>query len=145
METEPVVVPVEHTKLEKLKEFGSRHWKKILAIGAAVVVILLLVFFVMRKEHLGDIFYLDQIAMQNSDPTWFKYTGWDKDVLGMSARDYYLENDLYSNSRAAPQRLKDDSAFKDHTNYLQMPYQYRPKIDLESVDSAPPYEGSNSY
>lgn len=99
-----------------------------ITLALIIVIVLILVFSNDKKtENLEDLFYLDQIAMKSSDPTYVKYIGRDKDILGQSYRDYYLENRMYSNSGSGPQHLVADSAYFNHTNYLGMPEQYRPK------------------
>ena len=101
--------------------------KKFIFAGVVVLVVLLVLIFMSQREMMEDVFYLDQIGMKNTDPTQYKYTGRDKDVLGMSAKDYYLENGQYSASDAAPQLFKDNNRFKNQTDYLGMPSMYRPK------------------
>lgn len=83
--------------------------------------------FIYRQEHMQDIFYLDQISMKHSNPTLLKYTGRQKDILGISPKGYYLENRNYANSRVAPQRLESDSAYINQTNYTQVASKYKPK------------------
>lgn len=113
---------------DKFMNFIKNHWDKVV-IGVLIVVALIFAFygFTRPQEHLGDVFYLDQMAMLNADPTYFKYTGRDRDVLGESGQDYYLQNLMYSNSRAAGQLLEGNKAFVNQTDYLDMPPEYRPK------------------
>jgi len=135
----------------KAESFFRKHWGKILyAVLVIVVVIIIIVCASKKSEHLEDVFYLDQMAMQNSDPTFFKYTGRERDVLGESSRDYFLQNRMFSNSGVAPQHLEDDSAFVNQTDYLDMPPQYRPEtpavlygqgIGAESTESAEAFVG----
>jgi hypothetical protein len=107
--------------------FLKSHWGKIL-MGLAFVVVLIIVLVTLgSKENMQDQFILTQLAAENADPVYFKYTGRDKDVLGMSGEDYYYANLTYSNSRAADQLLEGNSAFVNQTEYLDMPPQYRPK------------------
>lgn len=94
-----------------------------------VIIVLLLVlcwFFMCGKEHLTNAIYLDQIVFKSPDPLLMKYTGREKDITGMSARDYYYENDIDSRNLVAPQYLEGNSAYVDHTDYLGMPLEYRP-------------------
>lgn len=137
------------------KEFFTKNKKVIAAVCAVscVIIIIIIAVAVSKKENMQDVFYLDQIAMKNSDPTYFKYTGRERDILGQSSRDYYLENRAYSNSHVGPQRLESDSAYINQTAYLGMPEQYRPlnwvgqsgnwaeqeRPTLQSVESADPY------
>lgn len=99
-------------------------------IAVFVVLFLFIIFIISKKtsssEHLGVPFFLDQMAMSYSDPTWFNYLGYERDVAGMSSRDYYLENQLNASTKAAPQYLENNSNFIDHTNYMDMPIKYRP-------------------
>ena len=96
-------------------------------ITIVVIIIIVIVVVNLSSEHLSDHYYLDQMAMKSFNPDYIQYFGRDKDVLGMDHRDYYLENKMYANSGAAPQRLIADSAYFDHTDYLGMPNQYRPR------------------
>ena len=134
-------------KSDKKEQQSQLDWDNILLV-TIVILLLLTIFYTIKeqytvsKENLEDMFYLDQIAMKHSDPTYMKYAGRDKDILGQSHRDYYLENRMYSNSRAADQKL-DDSAYYDQTDYLQMPAEFRPT--LESVPSMEPFVGANNY
>ena len=110
----------------KFVSFVKTHWVK-LVIGVLIVVALIFTWYgFAQKEKLGEVFYLDQMAMLNADPTYFKYTGRDRDVLGESGQDYYLQNLTYSNNRAAGQLLNGNTAFVNQTDYLDMPSEYRP-------------------
>jgi hypothetical protein len=99
-------------------------------LARAVVIVLLLVVlywvFMNRKERLSNTIYLDQIVFKNPNPLLMKYTGRERDSTGMSARDYYYENDIDSRNLVAPQYLEGDSGYVDHTDYLGMPLEYRP-------------------
>lgn len=121
-------------KSSKSKNKNSEKTKKhaMIAVVVLVLIILIFVLVVKRKEMMSDVFYLDQIGMKNTDPTKYKYTGREKDVLGMSAKDYYLENGQYASSHAAPQLFIDNTRFKNQTDYLGMPKMYRPK-SLSSI------------
>ncbi len=96
-------------------------------IVAVILVFLIYVYMTYAKEQFQDAFYLDQIANNYSDPMYFKYAGNERDIAGQSSRDYFLENQRYAHSYAAPQLLAGNAAFRDQTNYLDMPKQYRPK------------------
>jgi len=106
--------------------FLTNHWGKML-MALAFVVVLIIVLVAFGSEHMQDRFVLNQLAAANADPVYFKYTGRDKDVLGMSPEDYYYANQTYANSRAADQLLEGNAAFINQTDYLDMPAQYRPK------------------
>jgi hypothetical protein len=92
------------------------------------------------REHMGEVFYLDQMTMKHPDPALFHYTGRERDVAGMDGHDYYLENDMNARNLVAPYYFESDSAYVDHTDYLDMPMRYRPKIPTAGVvaDSMPP-------
>lgn len=105
-----------------LKEWCQKN--QVLCALVIILVIYLVWHFFLRKEKLQP-FYLDQIAMQSSNPTVVKFLGRERDPLGMSLRDYYLENDMNANNTVAP-RYNDDMAFANHTSYLQMPRWWRP-------------------
>jgi hypothetical protein len=111
------------------KDYYAKNRKRTLII-AAIVVMLIIMFIVLMvwspwSEGMTP-FYLDQIAMQHSDPTYLKFAGRDRDSLGMSMRDYYLEHDMNSNNEIEPMTFT-DSDFTNTTDYLQMPRWYRPK------------------
>jgi hypothetical protein len=74
-----------------------------------------------NKEFLTNVFYLDQIAMKNSDPTNIKYFGRVRDHRGISMKDYYVENTMNSNNYAAPQYVIDDDAFKNQADFCPKP------------------------
>ncbi len=107
--------------------FLKAHWGKLLLALAFVVVLITVLVALSGSEYMQDQVVLNQLAAENADPVYFKYTGRDKDVLGMSGEDYYYTNLTYANSRAADQLLEGNSAFVNQTNYLDMPPQYRPK------------------
>lgn len=96
-----------------------------------VLALLFVIFIIIgsRSENFQDTFYLDDMAMKHPDPIFFHYTGRDKDVLGQSGRDYYLENKLLSQSGAIEQKLTED-AFKNQMHYRNMPKEYRPEDPL---------------
>lgn len=99
-------------------------------IYITIIVVVLLILFIYycscKYEHLGEPWFLDQMSMNYSDPTWFNFMGNQRDVAGMSSKDYYLENQLNSSTGAGPQYFKNDTNFVDHTNYMDMPIKYRP-------------------
>lgn len=111
------------------------------SLVCAVVIILLLVIaywvLVARKERLSNAIYLDQIVFKNPDPLLMKYTGRERDLTGMSARDYYYENDIDSRNLVAPQYLEGDSGYVDQTDYLGMPLEYRPSTLPSKTIPAP--------
>ena len=84
-----------------------------------------------------DVFFDDQVAMRFSDPTYFKYTGDERDVSGMSAKDYFLENQRMFDSGALPYMMG-DSQFVSKTDYLELPARYRPgRISADEDDIRP--------
>lgn len=97
-------------------------------VVALVVIIILLIVYYNRKasEHMSDMYYLDDMAMAYSDPTVFVYTGRERDVLGMDARDYKLENDRNYLNGVADGYFEGNGAFVNQTGYLDMPAEYRP-------------------
>lgn len=100
--------------------------------GLAIVIVLIIMvmgyfMFMQGKPELMSNYYLDDIAMAYSDPTLMTYTGREKDVLGNSARDYYLENTRNYLNGVAPGYFEGDSAFVNETSYLDMPAEYRPR------------------
>lgn len=95
-----------------------------------VVVVLLLYFFYVysQSEHLTQpVFYDDMMAMKYPDPIWLHYAGDERDVDGMSSRDYYLENNTLAGNWAAPFYFEGAAGWRDHTDYLNMPSEYRPR------------------
>lgn len=97
-------------------------------VWVILIVLVLLLLFWGWKENLTQPDYLDQMAMKYSDPTYFKYSSWERDVAGMSPRDYYLENQANYLNQIAPGYFKGDGLYVDHTDYLDMPAQYRPML-----------------
>ncbi len=91
---------------------------------AFVIVLIILVATKSKQEHLQS-FYLDQIAMQATDPAYVKFVGRERDPLGMSMRDYYLEHTNNSKNLVEAD-YADDQMFYNTTDYLQMPKEYRP-------------------
>jgi hypothetical protein len=100
--------------------------KKNPAVCALIVILIIVVIWhvFLRKEKLQP-FYLDQIAMSSSDPTTVKFLGRERDPLGMSLRDYYVENTMNANNTIAP-FFNQDGMYANHTKYLSMPRMYRP-------------------
>lgn len=96
-----------------------------------IIVLLILIFLWLRRERFTT--YLDQMAMESADPTLFKWTGNERDIAGMSPRDYYLENETYALSRVRPWLFRGNQMFKDHTCYLGMPRRYRPDVGCFDV------------
>lgn len=97
----------------------------------AIVVILIVIFIFFYhsggSEHFAKPWFLNQMAMEYPDPTWFNYFGRTvRDDAGMSSQDYYLENEMNAETGVGPQYFEGASAFKDHTGYMDMPIKYRP-------------------
>lgn len=110
-----------------------REWcntNKFLCAVVIALVILLVLYFVCpgKGEHMGDPFYLNQMAMDNMDPSLFIYTNRERDVSGSDMQDYYLENQMNAETGVGPQYMEGNSKFVDHTDYLDMPMQFRPKV-----------------
>lgn len=61
-------------------------------VGSIILLIILMLYFVMWYNKEDFTAYLDQMAMQHPDPTYFYYFGNRRDLDGMSGRDYYLNN-----------------------------------------------------
>jgi hypothetical protein len=103
----------------------------------SIVVLLLIViwYWGYGAENFSEIYYLDQMAMKNSDPMYFKYSSWERDVDGMSPRDYYLENQANYTNQFAPGYFVGDQLYVDHTDYLNMPPKYRPKPPMQESGS----------
>lgn len=93
-----------------------------------ILVLVVLIYYSLGgwSERMTNSVYLDQIVYSHPDPLLMKYTGREKDIQGMSARDYYYENDLDARNLVGPQYLEGDSNYVDHTDYLDMPLEYRP-------------------
>lgn len=98
-----------------------------LTLAAVLIIVIILVWFVWTGKERMSNFYLDQMAMANSNPTNFIYTGNERDQLGMSQRDYYLNNQTNYANGVAPGYFEGDKAFKNQTQYLDMPSEYRPR------------------
>ena len=93
---------------------------------AILVMVFLILFYTANAEYLGVPFFLDQMTMEYSDPAKFNFTGRERDVSGMSGRDYYLENQMNYATKVGPQYSKGDLQFVDQTGYMDMPIKYRP-------------------
>jgi hypothetical protein len=106
--------------------------KLLLALIVLVIIILLCCCW-KKAESFSEVFYLDQVAMKNSDPMYFKYSSWERNRDGLSARDYYLENELNYLNGFAPGYFEGDQLYVDHTGYLAMPPQYRPPVGEQRV------------
>jgi hypothetical protein len=88
---------------------------------AVIVILILLLVFMSLKEG----FTTDQIARESSHPEVFKWYGnSEKDMLGMSPKDYYLQNQMLVSTGSMP-ALQGDDRFINHTGYLDMPSSYR--------------------
>jgi hypothetical protein len=108
-------------------------------IAVLIVLIFVYTFWSPMAEAFSEIVYLDQMAMKNSDPMYFKYSSWERDVDGMSPRDYYLENQTNYLNQVAPGYFKGNGLYRDHTDYLNMPKQYRPVTnDMAPLSAAAP-------
>jgi hypothetical protein len=105
---------------------------------AIIVVVLLLVggYWYVNKQAIERMkgIYLDQMAMKSSDPMYFKYSSWDRDITGMSPRDYYLENQTNYINKVAPGYFEGDGLYVDQTDYLGMPPDARP-LHNKNTDS----------
>src|ERR1700744_902813 len=101
-----------------------------LLCAVVIVVVIFLVLYLIRaqSEHMGDPFYLQQMAMANQDPTLFHYTSREKDVAGEDQQDYYTENQMNAETGVGPQYMEGNSQYEPHDDYLGMPAQFRPKI-----------------
>jgi hypothetical protein len=108
----------------------------------ALIVLLVLAFIwynVGGAEKMTD--WLDQMANVSSDPTYFKYMGWVRDPTGMAPRDYYVENEMNYLNQISPGYFVGDKLFTDHTDFLGMPPQYRPKVDANGQAMSPASTG----
>jgi len=116
--------------------FGLKNipkYKMTELICATIVIILLLALYWYSTSSEGfEPIYLDEMAMKYSDPMFFKYSSWERDVDGMSPRDYYLENQMNYGNQIAPGYFKGNRLFTDKTDYLNMPPQYRPKRPMQT-------------
>ena len=90
-----------------------------------VVLIIIIILFWFGSEHMQNQYIMNQLSSRYSDPMEIIYLGDERDVSGMSKRDYYLENQL-NHGNEVLKNVHGDSKFKDHTGYMDMPIQYRP-------------------
>lgn len=110
---------------------------KILCVFLLFVLVVLLYYTFGKKERMTNSVYLDQIVYDHPDPLLMKYMGRERDIAGMSARDYYYENDIGARNLVNPQFMEGDSNYVDHTDYLDMPLEYRPAPSAgQSLDSS---------
>ena len=101
------------------------HKLAIYAILVSIVMVILIIVLVAKSEEHMQSYYLDQIAMQSTDPAYVKFVGRERDPLGMSMRDYYVEHSNNANNLVEAD-YADDQMYYNTTGYLQMPLQYRP-------------------
>ena len=121
--------------------------KQIICATVVVLLLVLLVYYYYYHSEGFNPVYLDEMAMKYSDPMFFKYSSWERDVDGMSPRDYYLENQMNYGNQIAPGYFKGNRLFTDKTDYLNMPPQYRPKrprqksgelkVEMTELDTKP--------
>lgn len=128
--------------LKKYVESNPKYSTGVIVVMAIIIVVLIVLvvyfgYFAMKKQEGMTPFYLDQIAMQYSDPTYMKFAGRDRDILGMSPKDYYLEHDMNANNEVEPQTFTDVD-FSNTTDYLQMPRWYRPYVPGDSLVEGTP-------
>lgn len=100
-----------------------------LVVGIIVLVLLYIAYYLYvtgREERMGDVFYSSNLANKSMDPLKTYYSFREKDVTGMSAEDYYYENQTNAGNYIAPQYLQNDTKYVDHTDYLGMPLEWRP-------------------
>lgn len=123
------------------RNMGLCTTNKLLCVFLLFVLLVLLYYTFGKSERMTNTVYLDQIVYDHPDPLLMKYMGREKDITGMSARDYYYENDIDARNLVGPQYLEGDSNYVDHSDYLDMPLEYRPAPsaghDLNSAVSVP--------
>jgi hypothetical protein len=95
-----------------------------------VLVVLLILYFAkgLFAERMGNPFYLNQIAMDNWDPSLYMYTSRQRNVQGMDLQDYYLENQMNASTEVNGQLMLGNAKYEPADDFLGMPMQYRPKI-----------------
>lgn len=97
--------------------------KKTIIIAAIIVIIIIVIFLYAGREYLTNVIYLDQVAMNATDPTDIHYLGRVRDWRGMSKRDYYVENVMNTGNHAV-KGLKGDDYFKNQQNLGPKPLSY---------------------
>src|SRR5271165_3773799 len=85
--------------------------KQIIFATVVVLLLVLLVYYYYYHSEGFNPVYLDEMAMKYSDPMFFKYSSWERDVDGMSPRDYYLENQMNYGNQIAPGYFKGNRLF----------------------------------
>ena len=106
---------------------------KQILVGLLIIYVLVVLLWYYWPEGLFPLYY-NQIAMKNEDPTFFQYKGRDRDLLGMSREDYYIEHDLMAKNGAEPYHHNDNEAqFSNTTNYLQLNKTYRPRPSIKTT------------
>jgi len=103
------------------------YWHIGIAIAFAVIIILLMWYWYYSEKFVG---YLDQMAMKNPDPDSFFYFGDNRDILGMSARDYYLENVVLNDSEGIPWPADEAMRFVNRTGYQELAQTFRPVSNI---------------
>lgn len=93
-----------------------------------IVVLLLILFWIhfYKNEYLTEPYFLNQMAMDYSDPIYFNYLGRsERDVEGNSMQDYYLQNQMDAATGVLPQMFNDEKFF-NQDDYMDMPIVNRP-------------------
>lgn len=91
---------------------------------ALAVIVIIVILMNMGSEFLTPI-YLDQIATNFVDPTVFAFLGDERDLAGMSSRDYYLDNAMQYANGAAPGYFKNSQLYRNQVDYLDIPVKFR--------------------
>lgn len=100
-----------------------------LVVGIVLLLLLYIIYYLYvtgAEERMSDVFFSSNLANRSMDPLNMYYGFREKDLAGMSAEDYYYENQTNSGNYVAPQYLEKDTKYVDHTDYLGMPLAWRP-------------------
>lgn len=100
-----------------------------------LVLLIVMIYFIFFYKEGYTPFYLDAMAMKNDNPTWFVYNGDNRDILGMSHRDYYLQNQMMAQNGVQPfYHNNNEAQFNNTSDYWDMPKTYRPRSPIHDVE-----------
>ena len=103
------------------------YWNIVICAIVIIAIILSIWYWYQSEKFIG---YLDQISMKHPDPDSFFHFGDTRDVLGMSQRDYYLENVVLNDSSGIPWPEDEDMRFVNRTGYRELAQTFRPVSNI---------------
>lgn len=107
-----------------------------ITLSLIITTIILFIYLWSHRYYKKESLYIgDQMAMNHPDPLYLYYFGRRKDLLGLSHRDYYLENQLLAESGVLP-FYKDmpGAKYANLYGYSSLPKAYRPKQAISFIE-----------